>query len=107
MTFFCIADEDTARGFRLAGVAGAMVETVAQARAALERAAAAPECGIVILTEQVAAGIRAEVDKFRLERARPLIVEIPGPAGPQAGRKSLRRFVQEAAGISVGPEGGP
>ena len=93
MKFVCIADEDTARGFRLAGVA-----TVAT----LEAATANPECGIVIITEEVAAGMREQVDRFRLEHDRPLIVEIPGPAGSLAGRKGLRRLVQQAVGINVG-----
>ncbi len=102
MTFYCIADEDTVRGFRLAGVAGQVVTTAQEAATAFEATAARPDCGIVILTEKVADGIRPQVETFRLERDRPLIVEIPGPKGPQPGRKSLRQFVQEAVGIRVG-----
>ncbi len=102
MKFCCIADEDTVRGFRLAGVAGQVVSTPAQAAAAVEQAAAQADCGIVILTESVAAGIRQQVDAIRLERERPLIVEIPGPEGPLPGRKSLRQLVQEAVGMRVG-----
>ena len=104
MKFYCVADEDTVRGFRLAGVAGRVVVTPDQAAAAVDEAIAQPEYGILILTEKVAAGIRQQVDAVRLERDHPLIVEIPGPEGPQPGRKSLRQFVQEAVGISVGPE---
>ncbi len=102
MKFCCIADEDTVRGFRLAGVAGQVVSTPAQAAAAVEQAVAQADCGIVILTESVAAGIRQQVDAIRLERERPLIVEIPGPEGPLPGRKSLRQLVQEAVGMRVG-----
>ncbi len=102
MTFYCIADEDTVRGFRLAGVAGQAVTTASQAAAAVGAAAARPDCGIIILTEKVAASIRPQVDKIRLERDRPLIVAIPGPEGPLPGRKSLRQFVHEAVGIRVG-----
>ena len=102
MTFYCIADEVTVRGFRLAGVAGRAVATAAEAAEALAEAVARPDCGIVILLDKVAAGIRTQVDAIRLERERPLIVEIPGPEGPLAGRRSLRALVQEAVGISVG-----
>ena len=105
MKFYCIADEDTVRGFRLAGVAGQTVTTPEQAAAAVLQATALAEPGILILTEHVAAGIREQVDAIRLERDHPLIVVIPGPSGPQVGRKSLREFVQEAVGISVGSEG--
>jgi V/A-type H+/Na+-transporting ATPase subunit F len=100
--FYCIADADTVRGFRLAGIAGQIVTTAAQAAVALEAAVACADVGIIILTEKVAAGIRDQVDAIRLARPHPLIVEIPGPEGPMTGRKSLREFVQEAVGIHVG-----
>jgi vacuolar-type H+-ATPase subunit F/Vma7 len=100
--FCCIADEETVRGFRLAGIAGHIVSNAAQAAAAVQQAAAKADCGIIVLTETVAAGIRQQVEMIRLERDRPLVVEIPGPAGPLAGRKSLRQFVREAVGIRVG-----
>ncbi len=102
MKFYCIADEDTVRGFRLAGIAGQVVTTAPQAAIALAAVVARADVGIIILTENVAAGIRGQVDAIRLARTRPLVVEIPGPEGPVTGRKSLREFVQEAVGIRVG-----
>lgn len=102
MRLCCIADEDTVRGFRLAGVAGQAVSTSAEALAALERAAADPACGLVILTEAVASGIRGPVERMRLERDQPLIVEIPGPQAARPGPDRLRRLVQEAVGLGVG-----
>jgi V/A-type H+-transporting ATPase subunit F len=100
--FYCIADEDTVRGFRLAGIVGQVATTAQQAAIAIDAAVARGDCGVIILTENVAAGIRNQVDAIRLARSRPLIVEIPGPEGPLPGRKSLRQFVQEAVGIRVG-----
>lgn len=102
MKLYCIADENTVRGFRLAGVDGQVVNSAPQAAAAVETLAARSDCGILILTEKVAANIRPQVDQIRLERSRPLIVEIPGTEGPMPGRKSLRQFVQEAVGIRIG-----
>jgi V/A-type H+-transporting ATPase subunit F len=104
VTFYCIADEDTVRGFRLAGVPGRAVATPQEAAAALAHAAARLEVSIVILTDIVAADIRQDVDRIRLELDRPLIVEIPGPEGPMPGRKTLRQLVQEAVGIRLGQE---
>jgi V/A-type H+-transporting ATPase subunit F len=75
-------------------------------RAALEDVLRRDTVGILILTHDVAADIRAQVDAVRLTRDRPLIVEIPGPQGPLPGRKTLRQFVQEAVGIRVGQEEG-
>ena len=51
MNFYCIADENTVRGFRLAGVSGQVVNTAPEAAAALETAAARRDCAVIILTE--------------------------------------------------------
>jgi V/A-type H+-transporting ATPase subunit F len=102
MKFYCIADEDTVRGFQLAGVEARVATTAEQARVAIDAAVTRPDFGVVIITEKVAAWIGQQVEMIRLTRDRPLIVEIPGPEGPLSGRKSLREFVQEAVGISVG-----
>ena len=104
MKFYCIADADTVRGFRLAGVAGEAVDSPAEARDALARAARRADLGIVIMTDRVAGDIRDEVEALRLERPRPLVVEVPGPDGPMPGRRTLREFVQEAVGIRIGQE---
>lgn len=102
MNFCCIADEDTVRGFKLTGIEGTAVHTAGEAAIALSRAASDPACGIVILTEPLASGVRDEVDRLRLTSARPLVAVIPGPAGPMAGRRDLRSVVQAAVGIRVG-----
>lgn len=105
MNLHCIADEDTVRGFLLAGVSGQAVASAAEAALALETAMAQGDCAIIILTEQVADGIREQVDAFRAESQQPLIVEIPGPDGPLPGRKSLRQLAQEAVGIRIEEKG--
>jgi V/A-type H+-transporting ATPase subunit F len=102
--FFCVADEDTVRGFALAGVEGEAVASAAEARAAIARAARRANLGLLIVTQPVAADARDLVDEIRITRDQPLIVEIPGPEGPMPGRKTLRQFVQEAVGIRLGEE---
>ena len=104
MSVYCIADEDTVRGFRLAGVAGEAVASPAEAAEAVRRMVASDAPGMLVLTDVVASEIRALVDQIRIERESPLIVEIPGPDGPMQGRKTLRQFVQEAVGIRVGDD---
>lgn len=101
MTFYCIGDEDTVRGFRLAGVDGQVATSAAQAAAALTEAVAGVACGILILTQSVAAWVRPQVEALRRERDRPLVVEIPGPEGPLPGRKTLRQVVHAAVGMSL------
>lgn len=102
MKFYCIADEVTARGFRLAGITAHVVSTADQARTTIDNFATRTDCAIIIITEKVASWIRSRIEMIRLERDCPLIVEIPGPEGPLPGRKGLRELVQEAVGIKVG-----
>ncbi len=102
MKFYCIGDEDTVRGFRLAGIGAQVVATAEEARKAIRGAAARPDCGVIIVPEAVAEWVREDIEGIRLEREGALVVEIPGPQGPRAGRKSLREFVQEAVGVRVG-----
>lgn len=106
MKYFCIADADTVRGFRLAGVAGMAVTSAAQAGEAVAAAVAQRDCAILILTEAVADGIRPQVERLRQELQQPLIVEIPGPGGPSPGRKSMRQMAQEAVGLRIDSEKG-
>ena len=105
MNFFCIADEDTVRGFRLAGVSGQAVASAPEAAAAVETAVAQRDCAVIILTETVADSIRAQVQRIRFESSQPVIVEIPGPDGPLPERKSLRQLAQEAVGIHIEENG--
>ncbi len=104
MKFYCIGDVDTVRGFRLAGIDGRVVSSDQEAEAALTTATARRDIGVVMITDAVASGIRDQVDAVRLECEQPLLVEIPGPLGPIAGRKTLRQLVQEAVGIRISQE---
>lgn len=99
--FYCIGDEDTVRGFRGVGVPGEVAATPAAAARAIAMACARPGPAIIILTEPVADLLRAEVDAWRLDPARPLIAEIPGPPAPTAAPPRLRGQVQAAAGINL------
>ncbi len=101
MKFYCIADEDTVRGFRLAGIEGRVVTSAPEAAEALSQEAGRAEHGILILTQQVSAWVRGQVDALRLGCDRPLLVEIPGPTGPLAGRKTLRQLAHSAVGMRV------
>jgi V/A-type H+-transporting ATPase subunit F len=101
MKMFCIADAETVRGFRLAGVSGQAVASAQEAALAIESATLQPGYAIIVLTEKVADSIRSQVDRIRLEKQTRLVVEISGPDGPLPGRKSLRQLAQEAVGIHI------
>ena len=76
MKFYCIGGEDAVRGFRLAGVEGRAVAGAAETAAALAEAAARADCGVIIMTRAAAGLVRGKVEEIKLERPRPLIVEI-------------------------------
>lgn len=101
MRYYCIADEDTVRGFRLAGIAGEAIVAPPQAREAVRRVVSQPDIGVVILTETLADALRREIDTLRLEHDRPLIVEIPGPEGPRPGRQDAGLSFRKAVGMHV------
>ena len=107
MKLYCVADEDTVRGFRLAGIEGRAVATPAEATAAVDGFAAQADCGVLVLTQDLAESIRPRIETLRHDCERPLVVEIPGPRGARPGHRSLQRVVQEAVGIPFGGEDGP
>ncbi len=88
----------------MAGIDGRAVVGEQEATAALQEAVRHAGVGVVIITDAVVAEIRSQVDAIRLGCEQPLLVEIPGPQGPVADRKSLRQLVQEAVGIRISQE---
>jgi V/A-type H+-transporting ATPase subunit F len=101
MRYFIIGDEDAVLGFGLVGVAGAVVQSQAQAREAFATAMEQTDVGIIIITERVADLIRPQVDQFIFTRNFPLIVEIPDRQGPLSGKPGIREMVNQAIGIKL------
>jgi len=101
MQFYVIGDESTVMGFRLVGVEGEVVETAEEAREELKKMVAAPDAGIIIITEKIAAQLHEEMEHHIFERSFPLIIEIPDRTGPIPGRVSIRQLVRAAVGINV------
>ena len=101
MRYVVIADEETVLGFRYAGVEGRVVHTPEEARAALAEQVESRDAGIVIVTDEIAETIQDEVTRLRLEARTPLVVQVPGPDGPRAGRPDLLAMMREALGIRI------
>ncbi len=100
MRYFVIGDEDTVLGFSLVGTQGMVATNVAEAQNALEKALEHKEYGIIIITENVADMIRAQVDRYLFSETFPLIVEIPNRFS-EGGSKDLKKLVNEAIGVSL------
>jgi vacuolar-type H+-ATPase subunit F/Vma7 len=66
MNIYCLADEDTVRGFRLAGIAGQAVTTPEQAAIAVNQIVTQPEINLLIITEQIYRNISGLIDTIRL-----------------------------------------
>ena len=101
MNYYIIGDDDAVLGFELVGVPGARASTPEEAEAAFHKALAAPDTGIIIITEETAEMIRPLVDRYLFSEKFPLIVEIPGSRGIGKPRKDLRSLVNEAIGIKL------
>ncbi len=100
MEFFCIADRESSLGFRLAGLDTRDVSSKEEAEVALQEALAKQGLGIVLITSQAAAFLRAEIDKLVYERELPLILEIPSKGGHVEGG-GVEDFLKSALGISI------
>ena len=96
-----IGNQDAVWGFALAGVRGQIVATADELNCALDAALADEEIGIVLVTEDVADLARRRVDTLRVSSAVPLVVEIPGPAGPRPDRPPLSEVIRRTIGVRI------
>ena len=102
MKYFLISDNvDTLAGMRLVGVRGVVVHEEDEVRAALEKACADEEVGLVLITDKLVAKCADTVFAYKLGRRRPLIVEIPDRHGNGRTKDSITRYVREAIGIKI------
>ena len=102
MKFFLISDNiDTQMGMRLAGIPGVVVHEENETRAALMKAMDDTETAVILITEKSFRIIEDTVNKLKLSRSRPLIVEIPDRHSSESVTSSISRYVEEAIGIKL------
>lgn len=102
MQLYVISDNhDTLVGLRLAGIDGVVAHTPAEVRLALMSAIDNPEIGIVLMTEKLVALSPDLVYDLKLNRQRPLIVEIPDRHGSGRGSESITRYIRDAIGVKI------
>ncbi|MDC7246695.1 MAG: V-type ATP synthase subunit F [Sphaerochaetaceae bacterium] len=100
MHYFIIGDEDTVLGFSLVGIEGMIATSKEMAQESLRIALCDKENAIIIITQDVAALIREEVDRYIFSETFPLIVEIPNRASGGRSR-DLRKLVNDAIGVAL------
>ncbi len=103
MRFYLISDnEDTLVGMRLAGIDGVIVHNEEEAQREINKAMENPEeIAVVLIAEKVVDMCSDFVYDLKLNRKRPLIVEIPDRSGNGRTKASITRYVREAVGIKI------
>lgn len=102
MKYFLISDNvDTLAGMRLVGVRGVVVHEPDEMSRALEKACADPEIGLVLITDKLVAKCSDVVFAYKLNRKRPLIVEMPDRHSDTNPGDSIRRYISEAVGVKI------
>ena len=102
MRMYLISDNvDTQVGMRLAGIEGDVVHEYDEVRQALERVCGAEDIGIVLMTKKLITLCKDVVYDIKLNKRRPLIVEIPDRHGDSDIGDSITTYIREAVGISI------
>lgn len=102
MQFYLISDNvDTQVGMRLAGIDGVVVHEQDEVKEALGKVIDDPEVAIVLMTEKLVNLCDKYVYDLKLNRKRPLIVEIPDRHATSQITTAISRYVHEAIGIKI------
>lgn len=102
MKTFLISDNlDSLVGLKIAGVEGRVVRKREEALEVLEKLLKNKEINIIIVTEKVVELIPDELNKIKLSKFLPLVVEIPDRHGSKKGEDYLLNYVKEAIGVKL------
>lgn len=102
MRFHLISDNvDTLVGMRLAGIDGVVVHGEEETTKALKEAMEMEDVAVVLMTEILVNSCTDLVYDLKLNRQRPLIVEIPDRHGNGRAKDSITRYVREAIGVKI------
>jgi len=102
MRFYLISDNvDTLVGMRLSGIEGEVVHDEREVRQELTKAMDMPDVAIILMTERLVALCPDLVYELKLNRRRPLIVEIPDRHGNGRTRDAIMSYVRDAIGVKV------
>ena len=95
-----LGDRESVMGFKALGLEVCPAETVEEARAARHRLAK-ENCAVVYLTEQYAAQMGPEIERYKDELT-PAIILIPGKAGSLGiGMANIKSAVERAVGADI------
>ena len=102
MKFYLISDNiDTQMGMRIAGIEGVVAHSREHVEQELDKAVEDKDVAVVLMTEKLVELCHDKVYDIKLNRRRPLIVEIPDRHGNSGVVESISRYVEEAIGIRL------
>lgn len=102
MKCFLISDNiDTQMGMKLAGINGVVVHERSEVLTELKKAVSNEDVAIILITKKLNDLCTAEVLSYKLNRSRPLIVEIPDRHGDSHISDAISGYVSEAIGLRL------
>lgn len=102
MRMYLISDNvDTLTGMRLAGVEGAVVHEAEEIKEQLDKVTLDKDIGILLITEKLSKQLPEYIKDIKLNRIRPIIVEIPDRHGSGRTKDFITQYVKEAIGLKM------
>ena len=102
MKFYLISDNiDTQMGMRIAGIEGVVAHSREHVEQELDKAVEDKDVAVVLMTEKLVELCHDKVYDIKLNRRRPLIVEIPDRHGTSDISKSIDGYVRDAIGLKL------
>ena len=95
-----VGDWQDVCGFRALGLETYPAATGEEARGIIHRLAK-EDCGVIYLTEQLAAGLEDVIARYK-DEPHPAIILIPGAEGSLGlGRKAIQSAIERAVGADI------
>jgi len=102
MKVFILSDNThTLTGMRLSGVEGVVVHEREEILKELVKVKEKRDIGILLITELLAERVQLELNKMKLSRSLPIIVEIPDRHGTRRPPDFLTRYIRESIGLKI------
>jgi len=102
MKVFMISDNThTLTGMRLSGVEGVVVHEREEILKELAKVKEKRDIGILLITELLVEKVQPELNKMKLSRRLPIIIEIPDRHGLRRPPDFLTRYIRESIGLKI------
>ena len=88
-------------GMRFAGIDGVVVHTEKEVTRELTKAMEREDVAVILMTETLVSLCPDLIYDLKLNRKKPLIVEIPDRHGNGRTKDSITKYVQDAIGVKL------